>query len=118
MQALGAGEPGRSVLWLLFFGPLSNSFRWAGLQALELGPWQSCLTGPQAALIVGRWLHIPGPTRWAQPADSRASPAFAYCDLAEEMGGEKGEKKPSVPQQPGVLEDRSGDKRPLSTEPA
>lgn len=105
MQALGAEEPGRSVLWLLFFGwslaallwllffgPLSNSSRWAGLQALELGPWQSCLTGPQAALRVGRRVHIPEPACWAQPADSRASPALAYCGRAEDMGGEEGEK--------------------------
>lgn len=39
MQVLGVGE--RAV--------------WAGLHTPELGPLQSCLTGPQAALMVGRW---------------------------------------------------------------
>lgn len=57
MQVLGVGERA----WLLCYGFRSlnactdYSSVWAGLHTPELGPLQSCLTGPQAALMVGRW---------------------------------------------------------------
>lgn len=57
MQVLGVGERA----WLLCYGFRSlnactdYSSVWAGLHTPELGPLQSCLTGSQAALMVGRW---------------------------------------------------------------
>lgn len=53
MQVLGLGSLA-AVFWLLFFECFRFSPHVAGLHTPELGPLQSCLTGPQAALLVGR----------------------------------------------------------------
>lgn len=98
-KALGAEETGYGFCSL---NTLNNSSRWAGLHAPELGPWQSCLTGLQAALSVRRWLLALGVPVSASGSytflglhaglsllDSRLSPAHAYCGLADKRGGDK-----------------------------
>lgn len=80
MQVLRAEEPAALCYGFCSLNALSNSSRWAGLQAPELGPWQSCLTGPQAALIAGRWpLALGVPVSTAEATHSRAYTLGLAC---------------------------------------
>lgn len=91
--------------WML---SLTDSSRWARLHAPELRPLQSCLTGPQAALRVGRWAlcwfqltPVQATHPWAcnlGPAYLlQSSPAHTYfCGLADKRWEETKKEEESI----------------------